>query len=131
MQKSSTVAVINRDNQVLILLRGKTAPWMPSKYCLPGGKVEENENLVDAVVRELFEETNISCNIESLYPHTIQYKNGKSKIVFSTKIDNPIVQLNWEHEDYSWVDLSSIENYNLVPGLYTSIKTILVNYANN
>jgi 8-oxo-dGTP pyrophosphatase MutT (NUDIX family) len=131
MQKSSTVAIINRDNQVLILLRGKTAPWMPSKYCLPGGKVEENESLVHAAVRELLEETNITCNINDLWPNTILYKNSRSKIVFSVKINEPVIELNWEHDDYSWIDLSSIKNYNLVPGLYTSIKTILSNHANN
>jgi len=40
MQKSATVAVINSDKKFLILRRGKSAPWMPGRYCLPGGKVE-------------------------------------------------------------------------------------------
>lgn len=125
MQKSSTVAVINQDNNVLILRRGVTAPWMPGRYCLPGGGIEENESLVHAAARELLEETNISCNINDMTPNNILYKNGRSKIVFSVNIHNPSVQLNWEHDDYAWVDLISVDKYYLVPGLYTTLKTIL------
>lgn len=124
-QKSSTVAVINQDNKVLILRRGATAPWMPGRYCLPGGGIEENESLVYAAARELLEETNISCHINDMTPNNILYKNGKSKIVFSVNIHNPSVQLNWEHDDYAWVDLISVDKYDLVPGLYTTLKTIL------
>lgn len=130
-QKSSTVAIINQDNKVLILRRGKTAPWMPGRYCLPGGKVEENESLAHAAVRELLEETNISCHVNDLWPNTIQYKNGRSKIVFSVKIHQPTVQLNWEHDDYVWVDSSSVLEYDLVPGLRTTIYAILGKYVSN
>lgn len=130
-QKSSTVAVINQDNKVLILRRGETAPWMPGKYCLPGGKVEENENLVHAAVRELLEETNISCHVNDLWPNTIQYKNGRFNIVFSVKINQPIVLINWEHDDYVWVDSYSMLEYDLVPGLRTTIYTILEKYVSD
>lgn len=130
-QKSSTIAVINQDNKVLILRRGKTAPWMPGKYCLPGGIVQENESLVHAAVRELLEETNISCHVNDLWPNTIQYKNGRSKTVFSVKINQPIVLINWEHDDYVWVDSASVLKYDVVRGLRTTIYTILKKYVSN
>jgi 8-oxo-dGTP pyrophosphatase MutT (NUDIX family) len=124
VQKSSTIAIINEKDQILILKRGKTAPWMPGRYCLPGGKVEKNEDLINAAIRELFEETNIVCAIEGFFIHNVQYSNGKSKIVFSARINNPIVKLNWEHEDYAWIDIESIKDYDLVPGLKTSLTVI-------
>jgi 8-oxo-dGTP pyrophosphatase MutT (NUDIX family) len=123
MQKSSTIAVIS-NNQILVLRRGKTAPWMPGKYCLPGGKLESNESLIECAARELLEETSINCSIENIDSYEVHYRNGYSKTVFITKIHNPIVILNWEHDGYEWIDNLTYSNYLLVPGLQTTIKKI-------
>lgn len=123
-QKSGTIAVINSNNQILLLRRGSTAPWQPSKYCLPGGGKERDETLEHCAIRELFEETGIVANIETIKPNIIRYKNENTKIVFSIELDNPPVILNWEHDGYIWVDRQSFKFYNLVPGLYTTITQI-------
>jgi 8-oxo-dGTP pyrophosphatase MutT (NUDIX family) len=122
MQKTSTVAVIS-NNKVLLLLRGITAPYKPSHYCLPGGHAEEDESLENAGIRELLEETGINVSIDNIEPVIVNYKNY-SKTVFVTKLDDPIVTLNWEHSDYVWVGLNDAVNYDLVPGLGTTIKTL-------
>jgi 8-oxo-dGTP pyrophosphatase MutT (NUDIX family) len=123
MQKSSTIAVIS-NRKILVLRRGQTAPWMSGRYCLPGGKLESNESLVECASRELLEETSISCPIENISSYEVNYKNGYSKIVFVTKIHNPIVILNWEHDGYEWIDDLTYSNHLLVPGLRTTIKKI-------
>jgi 8-oxo-dGTP pyrophosphatase MutT (NUDIX family) len=53
------VAVIIEDLQgrVLLLLRGPTAPLMPNRWNLPGGKIESGESTVEAAMRETLEET--------------------------------------------------------------------------
>lgn len=51
---------INGVNCVLLIQR-KNEPYQ-NHWALPGGFVEENEDLLDAVKRELFEETNITIN---------------------------------------------------------------------
>jgi len=125
MQKSATVAVINRDKKILILERGSTAPWMPGRYCLPGGKVEQNEGLVDCASRELGEETGIfivDSNI--LAPYNISYSSGYNKIVFLISIADPVVTLNWEHDSYAWVSREESTLYNLVPGTKAAIKVL-------
>lgn len=126
-QKSSTIAVIDRHDRLLLLLRGETAPYNPSKYGLPGGKLEENESLVDCAVRELYEETSIEIYRGSQYlqPVDVVYRNGNSKVVFlyrSPYIHS--VNLNWEHSSYIWVELNDSLNLSLVPGLRTTIKRI-------
>ena len=123
MQKSSTVALIS-SNKILLLKRGETAPWQPNKYCLPGGGVEVNENLIDAGIRELFEETGIILETSQLTPLTINYPKY-SKLVFVCNKDNLYdVKLNWEHSDYQWA--SYIESFSmaLVPGLDVTIKAL-------
>jgi 8-oxo-dGTP diphosphatase len=124
MQKSATVACIN-DNNILLLRRGPTAKWKAGMYCLPGGKLEKGETLKDGGLRELFEETNIVTYRDDLTPITIEYENNYSKIVFITNLDNRNVTLNWEHDDYIWITAQEMILYHLVPGLATTIKTLV------
>ncbi|NDB59010.1 NUDIX hydrolase [bacterium] len=123
-QKTSTVAVIDSYKKLLILRRGESAPWMPGRYCLPGGHVEPNETNTSAAIRELNEETGISYPIENLKTITINYSSGYSKTVWIAHVNSNNVSLNWEHDHYLWV--SSMESFlvSLVPGLGTTIKTL-------
>lgn len=126
-RRTATVAVINEFNKVLILRRGETAPWMPGRYCLPGGHAEPNEDIQYCAVRELSEETGISYPIDELNPITINYKNGYSKIVWIARISSPKIVLNWEHSDSQWIRTRESLLYPLVPGLMTTIKTLHAN----
>lgn len=126
MQKNSTVALIDRHDRLLLLLRGSTAPWMPNRYCLPGGGINQNENLIDAGIREVYEETGIELDKNLVNPVTVNYKSGYSKIVFVHKSPQILsVVLNWEHSDYVWTSTSKALNMDLVPGLRTTIKTLV------
>ena len=42
--KTYAVGLIQNDNgEILLLRRSFSAPWMPNKWCLPGGSVENDE----------------------------------------------------------------------------------------
>jgi 8-oxo-dGTP pyrophosphatase MutT (NUDIX family) len=124
-QKSATVAIVS-NNKLLILRRGPTAPWKPGCYCLPGGKKEGNESLIECAIRELSEETGIYI-VDSSYliPHTVTYQSKYSKIIFVTKMLDPPVALNWEHDHYAWISKEQTFSYPLVPGLPTTIKSLV------
>jgi 8-oxo-dGTP diphosphatase len=57
-------AVILREDQILLILRGK-AP-QANMWSIPGGKVESFEPLANAIVREVKEELNLTVKIEGL-----------------------------------------------------------------
>jgi len=124
MQKTATVAVINRQNKLLILRRGKTAPWMPGRYCLPGGRVEPFEDSQYAAARELSEETGISFPVDRLNNITITYSDNYSKLVYIAKVDSPIVSLNYEHDDYAWISFDESSLYSLVPNLKKTLCSL-------
>ncbi len=62
----SVVGIVIKDNQVLI---GRTVNKDDRylKYTFPGGGVEPNESLRDAVEREVWEETSVKCTSTSKF----------------------------------------------------------------
>ena len=124
MQKSATVACVC-NNKLLLLRRGPTAKWKAGMYCLPGGKLEKGETLKDGAIRELFEETGIVIYRDQLGSVTVNYPDAYTKVVFTAKLDNDSVVLNYEHDHYIWVPRQELILYPLVPGLPTTIKTLM------
>ncbi len=124
-QKSATVAVI-KDNKLLLLLRGSTAPYNPNKYGFPGGMLEDNESLEDCVLRELFEETGIKASKDQLENLLLKYQSGHKRILFVIKDDtiDSNITISWEHSEYVWVGTSDVADKSLVPGVEVAIKTL-------
>jgi len=126
-QKNATIAVIN-NNKILLLKRGYSAPWMPNKYCLVGGGVDDNESLVDAAIREAKEEIGLTIDRKELQNITVNYSDNYSKVVFVLISHEFCVTLNYEHSEYTWCDFDSCFNlYNqklLVPRLLTVVKKL-------
>lgn len=122
MQKTITVAVINDKKKLLILRRGSTAPWMPNRYCLPGGHIEDGESFEEGGKRELFEETGINCCLTDLDRVVFYFSREYSKTILILNSASPSVNLNWEHDHYDWIDSKNIHKYNLVPSLGTLVN---------
>ena len=53
--------VINNENQIL-MINSNNYGWV-----FPGGQVEEGENLISALKREVFEETGIKISVEEVF----------------------------------------------------------------
>ena len=110
------VAVIKKDNLYLITQRNRDK-HMGLKWEFPGGKVEANETLKDALNREIHEELNININIyEKLAEES--YKDSEINIVlhyFLCSIKDGVINLN-EHEAMKWIDKIDFDKYDFVEG---------------
>ena len=84
----TAAVVIIRNNKALILQRGYTAPWMPGKWNLPGGGIDENETPEIAAKREALEETSIDLTHHNIVSLTIQDGGGWILETFMTKINS-------------------------------------------
>ena len=110
------VAVIKKDNLYLITQRNRDK-HMGLKWEFPGGKVETNETLQDALAREIYEELNIDINIYEKLAEE-RYKDSEINIVlhyFLCSIKDGIINLN-EHEAMEWVDKTDFDKYDFVEG---------------
>ena len=60
---TAIIALFNKEDQLLALKRGMTAPWKPGHWNITGGVVGDtiaNETPKDAAIREVIEETGLT-----------------------------------------------------------------------
>ncbi len=101
--------VLFNGNKVLILKRGSSAPWMPEKWSLAGGMVEDDEELMNAVLRELYEETKIKPD-NVIY--MAEYDNWH---VFTGHTDYRQTDLEMENQQLDWITIDLLDDYEFVP----------------
>lgn len=106
------VAVIIEDARanVLLLLRGPTAPWYPSRWNLPGGKIEARESVVGAAMREAREEAGL--RIFSLSPIA---QIGDLTVLHADDWDGRVRLVDGEHTRSAWVPRSIAWTWDLIP----------------
>lgn len=78
----------------------------------PGGAVEENETLEEAVMREVLEETGLSVTPERILYASLDSIHRK-KVVFLVYLCSTTqehVHLSGEHVEYRWVDKTECES---------------------
>jgi len=112
-------AVIIKDNKILLMRRFKNGK---KYFVFPGGGVEENESIEDALIREIKEEFDIDISIERLL---FQNENqGRQEIYFLVKEFIGIPQLSGEEKERMnkdnqyfpvWLDLKEVFE---LPNLY-------------
>ena len=103
--------ILNEKNQVLIMSR-KIDDFMGGIDELPSGNMEQGENIYDAIIREVKEETNLDVvNVKS-YIGSFDYISGSGKksrqynFVLDVKnIENIILT---EHDKYNWLTIEEI-----------------------
>ena len=109
-------AIIKKDNLYLVTQRNRNK-HMGLKWEFPGGKVEANETLQEALTREIHEELNIDINIYEKLAEE-RYKDSEINIVlhyFLCSIKDGTINLN-EHEAIEWVDKTDFDKYDFVVG---------------
>jgi 8-oxo-dGTP diphosphatase len=70
------LAMLRKDNQILLLKRSETASFAPGHYSLIGGSVEKNETFRQALIREMQEEIGVSIAPENLQFVHVFYRKG-------------------------------------------------------
>ena len=117
--KAAMAVVFNDKDEILILKRSLGPHWMPGKWALPGGHIEESETPLDAAVRETKEETNLDID---------QMKElGKREqvMIYYTASYSGDVKIDFEHTDWAWASSDKLTNYDVTPNLKGDAKLAL------
>lgn len=104
-----------QNNKLYVLLIQQKFGSNETFWALPGGLVGENEPLIDAVKRELKEETNVEVNyLEQLYTFGDEvYRDTRNRVISvayfalvdSTKLE---IKANTDAEHAQWIEVSKI-----------------------
>ena len=109
--------ILNEKNKVLMMSR-KTDDFMGGIDELPSGNMEQGENIYDALVREVKEETNLDIvNVKS-YIGSFDYISGSGKksrqYNFVLDVKNTENIILTEHDEYKWLTIEEIRKSNKI-----------------
>lgn len=109
--KSVGAVVLNEQYKVLLVFQKKNAYWE-----FPKGKVEEGEEEIDTLQREIFEETGIrhfrlSKTFRATMRYTFMYEGRRVKrqVIYYLVMTNDPVRISDEHTAYRWLSLRSAQ----------------------
>jgi ADP-ribose pyrophosphatase YjhB (NUDIX family) len=116
-------AAIFRNGKVLVVRRARKPAL--NLYTLPGGAVEAGETLIDAVIREVLEETSLSIEPVALAGHReVIVRDDHDKVerhfvilCFASRWLGGEPVLSDELDDSRWLDPSELGNYRTTDGL--------------
>jgi len=99
--------ILNEEGKVLILKRSKSE-YASGQWCLPGGKVDYGNTVEETVVKELFEETALTCTSMKFqfYQDSLPLAEGKMHCInlyFECVVKGDIF-LNEESTEYTWIE---------------------------
>jgi 8-oxo-dGTP diphosphatase len=120
-------ALIRREGKVLATRRSQANDYMPGKWDLPGGTVEEGETPEQALVREVKEETGL--DVAPLKPVFV-YPTGSVvrptvQIVFECDYISGDVALDpYEHDEFGWFEPAQLLGLDAIAFLDGWRKTI-------
>ena len=127
---SRSIACIDyRDGKIFIAKRQMTGD-MGGRWEFPGGKIEEGEDLVTAVVREMQEEFGVTVSVgRKITSGTFMHKEKPCTLdVLEVSFPQDGVEKPFtltEHTDYKWADINEIPQLNFVDSdlsVYDAVK---------
>lgn len=107
----------NEKGEFLLLRRAENSHSNPGKWDLPGGKLNHEEILEEAIVREVWEETEISI-VPGEIAGYVTFELPQKKVIAIIYDGGYIisdVKLSHEHTEYSWIPLDEILKMNTLP----------------
>lgn len=109
--------ILKYNDKYLIVKRSDNDDFMPGAWEFPGGNLENNELIEEALKRELKEEIgfNLLNNTCKIINYTDEIKEKNNKIIHVIELDFLIecdndsfdIVLSNEHTDYKWVEKDS------------------------
>lgn len=102
----AVAAMIFREGRVLAMRRALNNPAGPGLWETLSGRVEQGEEPIDAVAREIAEECGVSVQVDPR-PYTVYTALRNSKpmmlVLYRARYAGGEVTLSHEHDEYAWL----------------------------
>ena len=130
LKKNAIAVIVDKDNKILLLKRGSDPKiWQPSKWALVGGAIEKGETPLQAVKREIEEETGLEIK-KFIKTFSIQRNPDSVEHIFACRYegDPTDIRLNDENTNYGWYDMDEMKYLDIVPNLVEYITIAFKKY---
>ena len=109
--------IIGDENKILVAQRSIQKEH-PLKWEFPGGKVNENENPIEALKREIKEELSVDVKKSKLLlDYEYEYQDIKKIHLYFYKIDEYVGKVrNIEHNQLLWTHCNDLEKLDFLDG---------------
>lgn len=144
-------AIIENNGQFLFIKRSPHESNMAGKWVFPGGKIESGEDAIQALYRELFEETGLKLSGEIAFLSSYCFVRNEDKssslgLVFLVKSYNREVKVDSSIEKYEWINPEDIVDYVFtfkdivdfqketkvtIPGMEVHVRNAIIAIRNN
>lgn len=121
-------AIAVRDRRVLLLQRSEREKFLPGAWGVPCGKIEFGEELEDAVLREMKEESGLSGTVRGLVGSSrfMSKKDGVNlhniQLNYVVTALEGSVQLDKSSQDHRWLEFSELRAFGLEPFMIDTIE---------
>jgi len=101
-------AVVERDGRILMVRRSETSGHDPGLWELPGGKMDPDEVLTEAIAREVAEETGIEVEVGRPFTtwHSVKEPFWVTGVTFECRYVGGELGLSREHGEGGWFALA-------------------------
>ncbi|KAJ2810229.1 hypothetical protein H4S07_002789 [Coemansia furcata] len=132
---------------VLIVQRAAHEHSYPNEWEIPGGHVDPGESILEALSREIYEETalvvtKVLCEFEGFRYWSTKYEEGESTTDSSLSVctqqlnfcvlvkDTSAIKLDpQEHQQYAWCTSETLEQYKMTPTMRQVVSNALEGLA--
>lgn len=119
------VFVKGPSGRYLFIQRSAPSKHFAMQWELPGGKMDEGEEIGECLIRETKEETGLDLTLTGVAGAGAgSIPNLNLAYMFMTGIvDSENVILSDEHDDFKWISLEDARQLDLLPALKSYIKS--------
>ena len=109
-------AIIKNENNQLLIAQRNLKKSQGGLWEFPGGKIEKDETMEQAIIREIKEELDMNIKYDSYYDEIIYKYPDKTIILIALKCTMVQDKYNvLEHENIKWININELDNHNFAP----------------
>lgn len=119
-------AIIENDNNEILCALRSPEMILPNLWEFPGGKVEENENLEEAIIREIYEELECTIEFKEVFnDNTHEYEKFiVNLITIKCKIKTG-TPLPSEHSKLLWLKRENLDSLKWAPADISAVEELI------
>jgi 8-oxo-dGTP diphosphatase len=114
--RQCVAGIIYTEKGKVLIGKRREDQWQPGKWCFPGGKVEGEETLQDALIREIHEELDFKpIVLDEVHSALVAYENGTFQLTyFNCAMPQGVPARAVEFSEIKEVDLEDLPEYDLL-----------------